>query len=372
MSVVPRGRVVRIPWKMTPGRSARAAVGEDALPEEIEAAADRAAPLGALALAVPWRSDAFRRALARARRFAPSPHPVVIRGESGAGKSAVAEILHRLGRDADQPLVVVNCAALPESLLQSELFGHVRGAFTGAEAPREGLLREAGAGTVFLDEIDKASASLQAALLHVLDRREVRSLGDGRTRPLHGRFVFATNADLARREAEGRFLPDLGYRIGAMAVRVPPVRERLEDLDLLIALALRELRLEERLAGVRVSAAARDVLAAHEWPGNVRELFGVVRAAARLLEGGPTIGVREIRTAMEDARAGSSGPRSAGATLAERLREVEREEILRALRVEGGNQTRAARRLGVSRRGLNKKMHRLGLWSPRGAAGRPD
>lgn len=361
MSVELGARVIRIPWKMAPGRTTPPSLGEEVLPETIDAAVDDSAPLGALALAIPWRSAAFREALERARRYAPSPHPVLIRGESGAGKSAFAEILHRLGRDPGEPLVVVNCAALPESLLQSELFGHLRGAFTGAETSREGLLRAAGAGTVFLDEIDKASPSLQAALLHVLDRREVRSLGDRRSRPVRGRFVFATNADLARRAAKGRFLPDLGYRIASMAVRVPAVRERPEDFDLLLALALRELRIDERLSGIRVSAAGRRVLAAHHWPGNVRELFGVVRAAARLGSERRTIGWREIQAVMEDARPAEDGARGPADTLAGRLRDVERDEILRALRAEGGNQTRAAARLGLSRRGLNKKLHRLGM-----------
>lgn len=340
----------------------RGAVSEDRLPESLERDADDDTPLAALTLAVPWRSPAFREALHRGARFAPSRQPALVEGESGAGKTAFAEILHRLGAAPGERFVVVNCAALPDSLLESELFGSVRGAFTGAVADREGLIRAAGGGTVFLDEIDKASPSLQAALLHVLDRREVRSLGDRRTRPVGCRLVFATSRNLATRVDEGGFLPDLAYRIRGMSVPVPAVRQRPEDFDLLLALALRELRTGEGLESLAVTPPARDLLASYCWPGNVRELFSVVRAAARLRDGADGIGTRHV----ELAAAGS--PLQAHAArvrhpvpLAERVRAFEREEILLALRLEGGNQTRAARRLAISRRGLNKKLHRHGL-----------
>lgn len=338
------------------------AVSEDRLPEALPRDASGDTPLAALTLAVPWRSAAFREALHRGRRFAPSRQPVLIEGESGTGKTAFAEILHRLGGTPGERFTVVNCAALPDSLLESELFGSVRGAFTGAVADREGLIRAAGCGTVFLDEIDKASLSLQAALLHVLDRREVRSLGGRRPHAVHCRLVFATSRCLADRVEEGAFLPDLAYRIRGMSVPVPAVRHRPEDFDLLLALALRDLRTSEGLESLAVTPDARDLLASWRWPGNVRELFSTVRAAARLRESAGGIAARHVE------RAAAGSPLAAHAarvrrpeTLAERMRAFEREEIVLALRLEGGNQTRAARRLGISRRGLNKKLHRHAL-----------
>lgn len=343
---------------------ASGAVSEDRLPAPLEPGDDAPrddTPLAAITLAVPWRSRAFREALERGRRFAPSRQPVLVEGESGAGKTAFAEILHRLGGRPGERFVVVSCAALPDSLLESELFGSVRGAFTGAVADREGLIRAAGAGTVFLDEIDKASLPLQAALLHVLDRREVRSIGDGRARTVHCRLVFATSRSLERRAEAGAFLPDLAYRIRGMSIPVPALRHRPEDFDLLLALALREIRAAEGLSR-SVTPTARDLLASWRWPGNVRELFATVRAAARLADGSDAIGPRHVEAAAAGSPLAEHAVRvRRPASLAERVRAFEREEIVIALRLEGGNQTRAARRLGISRRGLNKKLHRHGL-----------
>ncbi|HMB71788.1 MAG TPA: sigma 54-interacting transcriptional regulator [bacterium] len=338
-------------------------VTEDLLPPALTADDNGGeTPLAALTLGVPWRSPAFLESLLRARRFAASRQPVLIEGESGTGKTAFAEILHLRGAAPEQRFTVVNCAALPDSLLESELFGSVRGAFTGAVADRDGLIRAAGAGTVFLDEIDKASVSLQSALLHVLDRREVRSLGGKRPHSVRGRLVFATSRELTGRMEADAFLPDLAYRIRGMSIQVPAVRKRPEDFNLLLALALRDLRISEGIAGVAVAADARDLLASWRWPGNVRELFAIVRAAARLSDGSGGIAAGHV----ERAAAGSSLAVHAGrvrrpSSLAQRVRDFEREEIVLALRLEGGNQTRAARRLGISRRGLNKKLHRHGL-----------
>jgi transcriptional regulator with PAS, ATPase and Fis domain len=310
-------------------------------------------------LAVPWRSRTYLDALDRLQRFSRSRHPILLVGESGAGKTAFAEAAHCLGPEPGEPFVTLNCASVPETLLESELFGHVRGAFTGADCEKTGLLASAGSGTVFLDEIDKASATFQAALLHVLDRGQVRPVGARAFRPVRARFVFATNRELA--SIGDRFLPDLAFRIGGMVVRIPPLRERIEDFELLLALALRNVR-SEGLEGFRIARAARDLLATYPWPGNVRELFSVVYAAAHLAGGDRRVGVREIELAAFASHFESHTKRVRSAKLlTERIREFEREEILLAIRLEGGNQSRAARRLGLTRRGLNKKLHRLGL-----------
>jgi transcriptional regulator with GAF, ATPase, and Fis domain len=176
------------------------------------------------------------------------------------------------------------------------------------------------------------------------------------------RLVFAANRDLRALAERSEFLPDLGYRIGGLTVRVPPLRERREDFDLLAAIALRELRREDGFASLTLAPASRDLLSSYDWPGNVRELFSVIRAAAFLLRHGETLGIREIDLASQTTRLSEHARKvRAPSALVERVAEFEREEILLALRVEGGNQTRAAERLGLSRRGLNKKLHRYGL-----------
>jgi transcriptional regulator with PAS, ATPase and Fis domain len=318
-------------------------------------------PLAAVTLALPWRSGEFRKALARITKLAPGSQPILICGESGVGKSAFAEIAHVLGRNPRQPFVVVNCASLPESLLESELFGYVRGAFTGADSDKLGLIRAARSGTVFLDEIDKASLSLQAALLHVLDRREIRSVGSHTYQPVRARFLFATNRDLTAAAARGEFLPDLTYRVSGLRVELPPLRGRLEDFDLLLGLALRDIRLREGLV-VSITREARDLLTTYDWPGNIRELFGIVQAAAYFAGTEGRIGLPQLEIAAESSRLETdTSTLKSEVDLATRVREFEKDQLLRTVRLEGGNQTRAAARLGLTRRGLNKKLHRHGL-----------
>jgi transcriptional regulator with PAS, ATPase and Fis domain len=324
-------------------------------------------PLADVTRAVRWRCAVYLAAIERARRFAPAAAPVLLHGETGTGKTAFAELVHAESGRAAHPFARVNCAALTPTLLAAELFGHVRGAFTGAETDRPGLLRSAGRGTVLLDEVDKAPPSLQGALLHVLDAGEARPVGSTATFRVEARLLFATNRPLRPRPAADTdapraraILPDLHFRIASLAVPVPPVRRRREDFDLLVALALRTLRIEG-LPRLSVDAAALGLLAAHDWPGNVRELHGTLRAAA-LLRRRNVIDAATLReaaagTALERPLDRARTP----ADLAAKVRDLEREEILLALRVEAGNQARAARRLGLSRRGLNKKIHRHAL-----------
>ncbi len=282
-------------------------------------------------------------------------------GESGAGKTAFAEVAHRHGPGSNGPFIVLNCASLPESLVESELFGSIRGAFTGADRDRAGLIRAATNGTIFLDEIDKASLSFQATILHVLDRGEVRPVGGQSFHNVRVRFLFASNRDLGELASSGEFLPDLDYRISGLRVEVPPVRERLPDFDLLLALALRELRVRERLIR-RIDRGARNLLASYEWRGNVRELFSVVTAMAFLSDGRETMGVGEVERAFQDARhIAHLVEARKSESLADQMAENEKRILLLTLRLEGGSQARAAGRLGITRRGLNKKLHRFGL-----------
>jgi DNA-binding NtrC family response regulator len=317
--------------------------------------------LGDLTLGVSWKSPQFREALNRLGRFAPSTQPILIMGESGAGKTAFAEVAHRRGPGRDGPFIVLNCASLPEGLVESELFGSTRGAFTGADRDRSGLIRAAANGTIFLDEIDKASRAFQATILHVLDRGEVRPIGGQAFHNVRVRFLFAANRDLGDLAARGDFLPDLDYRISGLRVDVPPVRERIADFDLLLALALREVRVRERLVR-SIDRDARNLLTTYEWRGNVRELFSVVTSMAFLSDEREIMGVDEVERAFRDPRRIAHLVEARKSeSLADQLAENERRILLLTLRLEGGSQARAAGRLGITRRGLNKKLHRLGL-----------
>ena len=312
-------------------------------------------------LGIQWRSPKYLEALDLLRHFALSKAPLLLTGETGAGKTAFAEIAHVLGSNSREPFVVVNCASLPESLLESELFGHVRGAFTGAERDKPGLIRSAGAGTIFLDEVDKASASFQANLLHVLDRREIRAVGSHTFHEVRARFVLAANRNLSTLAEQGEFLADLEYRISGLRVDVPPLRERIDDFDLLLALALRELRLAENITR-GITTEARNFLSSYHWPGNLRELFSVITAAGLLADEDASISMQGIQRVFRDSRRAEHVERaSRSGSLASRMDELEKDELMMTLRLEGGSQSRAAEKLGITRRGLNKKLHRLGL-----------
>lgn len=323
--------------------------------------ANRHTRLAATTLEVEWKSPQFVESLDLLRHFARSKSPLLITGETGAGKTAFAEVAHVLGANPREPFLVVNCASLPETLLESELFGHVRGAFTGAERDKAGLIRSAGAGTIFLDEVDKASSSFQANLLHVLDRREIRPVGSHTYHEVRARFVLATNRDLTAMSSDGTFLSDLEFRISGLRVDVPALRDRIADFDFLLALALRELRLREGIE-IGITVEARNFLSAYNWPGNVRELFSVIAAAGLLSDNNHAISMNQIERVFRDSRRSIHVKRAKrSGTLAERMEELEKEEVLLSLRLEGGSQSRAAAKLGMTRRGLNKMLHRLGL-----------
>ncbi|AKU91159.1 sigma-54 interaction domain-containing protein [Vulgatibacter incomptus] len=323
------------------------------------------------------RSAAMQELLKRAARFAPSEAPVMVRGETGTGKEVIARTLHANGPRAGKPFVAVNVAALPAELLESELFGHGKGAFTGAAASRRGLFEEANEGTLFLDEIGEMALPLQAKLLRALQDGEVRRVGENRSFAVDARIVCATHRDLASRVAAGQFREDLYFRLKVLTLNVPPLRERPEDV---LPLALQFLGEEKRpLTGFTEAAKAR--LLAHSWPGNVRELQNAVKHGAALAQGAlvdrddlPEDLESSDRTpsaarGQDDAdalqAADGRGAVREGTTLdrggpseheLRSLAEVEREHILRVLDACGGSQAEAARVLGIARNTLWRKL----------------
>ncbi len=318
---------------------------------------------GARLLQGGWESATFRATLDECRKLGPTSLPLLLLGETGTGKSLLAEALHDLGRGAEGEFFPVNCAAMPEALQESELFGHRKGAFTGAEREHPGILREAGRGTVFLDEIDKTSLEFQAKLLHVLDCREVRPVGSTRPVTVEARLVCATNRNLDALVAAGKFLDDLHHRLLGGVIEVPPLRTRADDLRLLVGLVFDEICAVERAARPELDDDAWQVLATHDWPGNVRELKTLLHRAVALHRNEPRLSGAML---IGSAPAGSTlrGKTSRvlpAADLSERLANAERDEILRALEKAGGVRRRAAEILGISYRGLGKKMVRLGI-----------
>jgi two-component system response regulator FlrC len=289
--------------------------------------------------------------LALVRAVAPRDTTVLVTGESGTGKELVARAIHGLSRRSAGPFVAVNSAAIPEHLVESELFGHEKGAFTGAVAARPGVFEAAAGGTVFLDEVGELPAAAQAKLLRVLQERTVTRLGATRTLDVDFRLIAATHRDLEALVRQGRFREDLYYRIAVLPLALPPLRERPEDLVPLVERFLREL---EPTRAVRLSPAAWERLRRHRWPGNVRELRNTVERALVLADGA----VLEPRHLQLDTPT-SVAPADGGG--APTLREMERRAILEALEATGGNRKAAAERLGISLRTLQYRLKEYGL-----------
>jgi DNA-binding NtrC family response regulator len=296
-------------------------------------------------------------------RFAAQGVTVLVHGESGSGKEAVARAVHHLSPRAHAPFVAVNVPAIPAALLESELFGHVRGAFTGAERDRAGLLEEAARGTIFLDEIGDLASGLQSKLLRTLQDRELRRLGENRSRRIDVRVVSATSFDLAREVEAGRFREDLFYRLHVAVIELPPLRRRGRDAILLARHFLEVFARDYGRGALRLSPEAASALLAHSWPGNVRELQNAMAQAAALADRDGLIGLPHLPDALRRA-----APRSgAAASYRARLDAHRRDLIAEALEEARGNRSLAARRLGLSRQALRYLVRELGL-EPRGAA----
>ena len=282
--------------------------------------------------------------------------PVLVVGESGTGKELVARAIHRHGRRAGQPFVTENCSAIPEPLLESALFGHVRGAFTGADRPRAGLFDAASGGTLFLDEIGEMSLAMQAKLLRVLETGEIRPVGADRTRRVDVRVIAATHRDLRRLVADGRFREDLFYRLDVITIEVPALRERPGDVELLVRHFVGKHAAGRR---VRILPEALAALRRHPWPGNVRQLENELRRALVLCD--EVVGLEHLSAAVTAPEPQGDASGDAGLDVRRRVDALERELTREALGRTGGNQTRAAELLGLSRFGLQKMMRRLGV-----------
>lgn len=312
-------------------------------------------------------SPAFRAALDLARRAASSPVAVLLLGETGTGKDVFANAIHRFGRRRDRPFVAQNCAALPETLLESELFGHRKGAFSGAIADKKGLVHEANGGTLFLDEIGDMPLALQAKILRLLEEGSVRRLGDTRLEKVDVRIIAATNADLPQKIAQSAFREDLYYRLSVFPVTIPPLRERPSDVPLLIDFFLTRIALAHGRPAFALTPRALEALCRWRYPGNVRELKNIAERAALLVDGDERIDLRHLPTHLGRTSPDIIVPTPAApedTSLRSAVRQYEAVVIENRLREAGWNQSRAARLLQISRRSLVEKLQRYAIRSP--------
>jgi DNA-binding NtrC family response regulator len=310
----------------------------------------------ALSRTMVFASDAMRRLATLVLRVAPRDVTVLVTGESGTGKERVAEAIVRASRRAEKPFVRFNCAALSPELAEAELFGHARGAFTGAVRARPGLFGEADGGTILLDEVAELTPNAQAKLLRVLQEGEVRPVGEERARRVDVRVIAATHRELEERVRAGAFRDDLFYRLNVVHLRIPPLRERPEDVPVLARHFLARFADRFGVSPLHVPPALFDRLAAHAWPGNVRELENALEGLVAL---SPPDGLDLSLLPGGGAPAAAAGPPG----LKQRVEAYERALVVDALRAARGNRSEAARRLGVSRVTLHDKLRKYGLGS---------
>jgi DNA-binding NtrC family response regulator len=292
-------------------------------------------------------------------KVADTDSTILIQGESGTGKELVARALHFNSNRQHQPFVAINCSALPENLLESELFGHKKGAFTGAVQDKIGLFEEAEMGTIFLDEVNSMAVSLQTKLLRVLQERQIRRVGDTKTVPINVRVLAATNEALHEKIKGGNFREDLYYRLAVIPIEMPALRERLDDIPLLVQHFLNKNAAQTGTEPKRIDQKAIDVLQGYRWPGNVRELENAIERACALCDDGlirvtdlPPQVVRQAHTPQPE----HSGTLPVGQTLDEYIREQERRYIEETIKFNAGSRERAAKMLGISMATLYRKL----------------
>jgi transcriptional regulator with PAS, ATPase and Fis domain len=297
----------------------------------------------------------MRRLIDLAQRVARVDSTVLISGESGTGKERVAKLVHNASSRARGPFVAVNCGAITETLLESELFGHVRGAFTGALQERPGLFESANGGTLLLDEVGEVSPAMQVKLLRVLQEREIRRVGESASRAIDVRVLAATNRELTQEMAEGRFRPDLYYRLHVVELPVPPLRRRREDILPLALTLLAEAANRLNRPVTELSPRAADQLLRYDWPGNVRELENAMDRVVALAQGG----LAELEDLPEEVRQAVPVPLLTAPV--KHLDAIEKEYILAVLELNGGNQARSAEQLGIGSATLYRKLKSYGL-----------
>ncbi len=311
------------------------------------------------------RNRGMRELIDMVAMIAPSDATVLIAGESGTGKELIARSIHFGSPRKDKPLVVVNCAAISETLLESELFGHEKGAFTGADRRREGRFRQADGGTLFLDEIGETSPAMQAKLLRVIQEREIQRVGGEEVIAVDVRIIAATNRDLMTEVRAGRFREDLYYRLNVVSVQVPALRQHPEDIPLLVQHFLQRYAAKNRKAVKGVTPLAMDLLIRYDWPGNVRELENAIERAVILLTGEHItehqLPEPIVRQEIPEQPVAFQAPVEKAFSEARPLEEVEKQAVLTALSAAGGNKSEAARRLGITRKTLHNKLKQYGM-----------
>ncbi|MFO0649168.1 MAG: sigma-54 dependent transcriptional regulator [Polyangiales bacterium] len=334
----------------------RLVVGRAVEASSLRRDARRSAAARAVGRTVVGESPRWKGLVDAALRVARREVPILLRGETGTGKELIATMIHAASERRERPCVRVNCAAIPTELAESELFGHAKGAFTGAATSHQGWFSQADGGTLVLDEVGELPLAVQARLLRALQEGEIQPVGAGRVSKVDVRVVASTHRDLAADVAAGRFRQDLYYRLSVVELRVPPLRERLDDVPLLVAAFTERYRARFGLDAVRFTPALVAALAARPWPGNVRELENAVARIVALSEGG-TLDLDAMASLDLDAPA----PTAATGTLRDQLDAYERALLVDAMRAAKGNQSEAARRLGITRTTLIEKLKRLGV-----------
>jgi transcriptional regulator with PAS, ATPase and Fis domain len=303
------------------------------------------------------KSPKMRRVVELAQRVAKVDATVLITGESGVGKERIARLIHEESTRAAGPFIAVNCGAITETLFESELFGHKRGAFTDASSDRQGLFESANHGTLLLDEIGEISPGMQVKLLRVLQEQEIRRVGESKSRPIDVRVLAATNRDLAHGVADNAFRQDLYYRLKVVELAVPSLRDRREDILPLARVLLAEaaVRMARKITGLTPRTV--DQLLRYEWPGNVRELENAMERAVALARGNRV----DFEDLPEEIRQAFPKPVVVAGGKVQTLRDVEKEYILAVLELNGGNQTRTAEQLGIGTATLYRKLKKYGL-----------
>ncbi len=305
-------------------------------------------------------SQAMAQIRAKIEKLARNQAPVFVTGESGTGKEVAARLIHELGPRAGKPFLAVNCGAIPENLMESELFGYRKGAFTGADSDREGVFQAANGGTLFLDEVLDLPMTMQVKLLRAIQERCVRRIGGVNEEPIDIRLISASHLDMAAAVEAGRFRHDLFYRLNVIELRMPPLRERPDDIESLVEFILQRNGLDARAAAAALTADAYQALRQYGFPGNVRELENILERALALSDSA-AISAEDLGLTPDTRGIGGDATTTLGLPLQDYLDRVEREKIIQALEQTNGNKTAAARLLGVTFRSLRYRVERLGI-----------